>query len=333
MAQQPPEDGAAVERHQAEAARLRSEIEELVKQARLLLNGDAYMGRQPMPNVGKRAEREKELESCLEKVDWHRREIKRLRQELDSKDQVSGGSKGQRDRDPMELQNLLAERRRELQKLQHSGEGLDRVASAQRRAEAEQNALRPEVEEKLAKMQKEVAQQKRKNAKLQADRQKLSSARKAAEDELRSANGEVRSKVAQLQPPQRPPRMPGAGGGGCASPVAQSATPAAGGPAGAPGEEPREIKQLRQNIDILREAIRQDERRFKGSQKEDSQEIEFASNHIAELKQSIADREAEVAKLQAQLHQGGQRPSPGGHRGASLEVPPAAHDGSASARE
>mmetsp|Transcript_107232 Transcript_107232/g.277474 ORF Transcript_107232/g.277474 Transcript_107232/m.277474 type:complete len:331 (-) Transcript_107232:112-1104(-) len=322
----------AVERHQAEAARLRSEIEVLVRQARLLLNGDAYIGRPPPPAVAKRAEREKELESCLEKVDWHRREIKRLRQELENRDQVAASLKDPRDRDPMELQNLLAERRRELQKLQHSGEGLDRVASAQRRAEAEQNALRPEVEEKLSKMRREVEQQKRKHAKLQADRLKLSSARKAAEEELRAANSEVRSRAAQLQPPppslaQRPPRLPGGAGGGCGigSPTAQpAATPASG---GTTNEEPKTIRQLRQNVEILREALRQDERRFKGSQKEDCQEIEFASNHVAELQQSIADREAEVAKLQAQLSHGGQRPSIGDNQDKLPETPAAQETG------
>merc|ERR1719461_869696 len=116
----------------------------------------------------------------------------------------------------MEVQNLLAERRKELRQLQKSGDGLDRIAAAQRKAEAQQNALRPEVEEKLNQAKREVEAQKRKNANLQAERLKLFNARKAAEEELRTAGAQLRGRAAQLQ---RPPRQGGGGaaGGGAGS--------------------------------------------------------------------------------------------------------------------
>lgn len=282
--------GDAVDRHPAEA--------------RLLLNGEADTGRPPPrpsqkpEGVARRAERERELQGCLEKVDWYRREIKLLRQELDSRDHVLGGPTDPRDRDPMELQNVLAERRKELLQLQRSGEGLERLAAAQRRAEAAQNALRPEVEERLQRAKKEVEQQKRKNAKLQTDRLKLSNARKAADEELRAAGAQLKANAAQLQRPTRPAAGANAG-----------AAAAYGGGSG----DPPKLRQLRQNVDILREAVRQDERKFAAALRELAQDIESAQDHNAGMQASLAAREAQLLSLQANLQQhqaSSQQPSP-----------------------
>jgi len=77
---------------------------------------------------------------------------KRLRREYEGRDKLGGGPNNPRDKDPMEVQNLLAEKRKELSDLCKVGEGLDRIADAQKRAEAAQNALSPEVAERLARM-------------------------------------------------------------------------------------------------------------------------------------------------------------------------------------
>ena len=61
-----------------------------------------------------------------------------------------------RDKDPMELYNLLAEKRKELQQLQRVGEGLEHAAEVQRRAEQEQSFVRPEIEERLQKAKMEA---------------------------------------------------------------------------------------------------------------------------------------------------------------------------------
>ncbi|CAE8618882.1 unnamed protein product, partial [Polarella glacialis] len=141
----------AVERHQATATRLRGEIQQLVKQAQVLLHGepDARRPSAPRQPNPRRTEREQELEQALEKADWFRREIKRMRQELDSRDHLSAGPADPRERDPMRLYNLLVDKRRELEEVQHCSLGLERSAKAQRKAEAAQSALRPEVESRL----------------------------------------------------------------------------------------------------------------------------------------------------------------------------------------
>ncbi|CAJ1441098.1 unnamed protein product [Effrenium voratum] len=134
----------------------------------------------------------------------------------------------------MELYNLLAERRKELQQLQHVSEGLEHAAEAQRKAESEQSFVRPEIEERLQKAKLEVEQQKRLNVKLQADRLRLSNQRKAAEEELRRVGSELRSKAALLH--RKGPT----------------------GPAGGPSSN---LEQLRRELDIVRGALRQDERK------------------------------------------------------------------------
>lgn len=294
---------AAVVRHRAEAGRLRAEIEALVRQARLLLNGEPPRGgRPPRPHPpplrGRYAEREQELETVLERADWYRRDIRRLQRELDA----AGGNDG-RDRDPMELPNLIAEKKRELGRLRRSGEGLDRVAEAQRRAEAEQNALSPQVEEKLKQIKNEVEQQKRLNVKLFADRQRLVGARKKAEEEVRAAESELRTKAAELRVL---PRQSGESGGGVDS---------------------RILKQLQRDVDILKEALRQDEKKFRSVQKEEESEVESTVNHIAELESKIAEHEAEAAQLRAELREAQERSPrrgrpPGLHPGPATPAQP-----------
>eukprot|EP00930_Biecheleria_cincta_P093112 TRINITY_DN83275_c0_g1_i1.p1 TRINITY_DN83275_c0_g1~~TRINITY_DN83275_c0_g1_i1.p1 ORF type:complete len:317 (-),score=68.95 TRINITY_DN83275_c0_g1_i1:58-1008(-) len=280
------DDGEQVfDRHQAEAERLRTEIEQLVKRARLLLHGQPNAARPPMPRAPhpRRAERDKELEQALEKADWFRREIKRMRQELDTRDQMvqTPWPADSTDRDPMELYNLLAEKRRELQQLKLATEGLDRAAEAQRKAESAQSYVPPELEEKLRRTKHEVEQQKKLNVKLQADRLKLSSARKAAEEELRAVGSEVRTKAALLQRPAQSSR---------------GASPHKG------SKESDVIAQLKREIDILQGALRQDDRKHKAMLKEDSQEVDSVSLHVQSLQKDIEEREARIAKLRATIN-------------------------------
>lgn len=179
-----------------------------------------------------------------------------------------------RDKDPMELYNLLAERRKELQQLQRVSEGLEHAAEVQRKAENAQSAVRPEIEERLQKVKMEVDQQKRLNVKLQADRLKLSNQRKAIEEEIRKVGSELRSKAALLHRK---------------------------GPTGQEKGSQTVLEQLRREIDILRGALRQDERKHRAMLKEDSQEVDFAAAHVQSLQKSIEEREAQVAKLRASI--------------------------------
>eukprot|EP00913_Durusdinium_trenchii_P035499 g33220.t1 len=219
----------AAERHQAEAARLRAEIEQLVQRARLLLRGESSRPPAPRAPHPRRAERDRELEQALEKADW----------------EPSSNPWDSRDKDPMELYNLLAEKRKELQQLQRVSEGLEHAAEVQRKAESEQSFVRPEIEERLQKAKLEVEQQKRLNVKLQADRLKLSNQRKAVEEDLRKVGSELRSKAALLHRKG----LPGTEKGGASV-----------------------LEQLRREVDILRGALRQDERKHRAMLKEDSQE-------------------------------------------------------------
>lgn len=254
----------AAERHQAEAARLRAEIEELVQRARLLLRGESSRPPAPRPHP-RRAERDRELEDALGSA---------FRQELESRDHYpSSNPWDSRDKDPMELYNLLAEKRKELQQLQRVTEGLEHAAEVQRKAESEQSFVRPEIEERLQKAKLEVEQQKRLNVKLQADRLKLSNQRKAVEEDLRKVGSELRSKGALLHRK---------------------------GIAGEKGDK-SVLEQLRREVGILRGALRQDERKHRAMLKEDGQEVDFAAAHVQSLEKAIEEREAQISKLRSAL--------------------------------
>lgn len=272
----------AVERCATEALHMRAEVEALLRQARVLLRGEAppVSGRRPIALHPKRLERDQQLEIALERADWHRREIRRLRADLENREKMHGHQVDPRDRDPMELHNLLVEKRKELQRIQRNIESMEHVNEVQRRAEVKDSALRPEVYEKLQRLKMEVELHKRHNIKLQADRLKVSGARKAAEDELRVAKGEQRTKALQLQRPPRP-----------------------NGPAGAE-EEPTALRALRRDVDVLRGALRQDERRFKATEKEDTSEVEFAAEQLAHLQKSLTEKKAVLERLKTSV-QGG----------------------------
>jgi hypothetical protein len=268
------------ERHQAEAAKLRTEVEELLRQAKVLLHGPQDPEKPQRLYAGnnvKAAAREREMVTALEKCDWYRRDMKRLQRDLD-------GCFGPMTRDPMELQNLLTEKRKELQRLKKNGEGLDKIAEAQRRGEKDQSAVNPELEEKLRFVKGEVEHQRRLNIRLQGERLKVSEARQQAEEAVRAASGELRSKAAEL-------RRPAAG-------------PAAG-PSERPGGrhtgDPKILEQLRRDSDILREAIKRDERRFRTAEQAESREVEYARvqaeaarSQVAAARQSAGSQQADV---------------------------------------
>lgn len=274
------QEDEAGERHREEAMRLRAKVEALVQQARLLLHGDGA-GRQPpsqRPMIAKRVEREQELEKALEKTNWYQRELKRLKRELESSVVRVGGNNAMGDpqeRDPLELQNLLAEKRKELQRLRKSGEGLDQMQERQRRAEEAQNKVSPENQERLNRIKGEVEVNKRQSVQLFAERQKLVAFRKKLDADVRSAGNELRNKAAPLK---LPPRVPTDGYG-----------------------EPMVLRTLRRDLDILTEAVRQDERKFQAAERTEDQEIDSVSANIQLQQEGIGDHETEVARLRAEL--------------------------------
>lgn len=263
--------GAAAERHAADAARARGEVEELLRQARLLLRGDVRLV--PGPPHPKRSEREQQLEQVLEKTEWHRREIKRLKAILEARDRLHAGHHQleARERDPMELHNLVVERRKELRQIQRNIESMEHVNELQRRGEAKDSVLRPEVHDKLKRLKNEVEQLKRLNVRLQADRLKFAGSRKVAEDDLRSARVEQRSKAQLMK-------------------------------IGSEEEIPAGLKQLRRDVDILRGAIKQDERRFKASEREDAAELEFAAEQLAAMQRALVDKREAIERMKRPRH-------------------------------
>jgi len=292
-------EAEAIARHKEEATRLRAEVEALVQRARVLLHGEAH-SKPPQAKSGKRAEREHELEAALEKAEWYRKESKRLQQELASVEERPVGLANAADvrgHDPMELQNLVAQKRKELHNLKKSGEGLDKIARAQRKAEAAQNALSPQVEERLKHAKEEVEQQKRLNMQLFAERQKLAGVRKKLDGEVRAAQNELRSREKELPVAARGAAKERAGHG-----QGKSVGPAHRG-------ESAVLKQLRRDVDIIREAIRQDDRKFKASQREEEQEADAMSRQVATLEDSIAKHEEEVSKIKGLLDKHGLTPA------------------------
>merc|ERR1719161_3012479 len=122
-----------------------------------------------------------------------------------------------------------------MRRLRRQGEILDRVADRQQLAEAAQQAVTPEVQERLQSVRREVEQQKRGNARLQSERLRLSSSRKAMEKDVRAAGISLRAKAALLQTS----------------------------PSGHSGPGSPAVRQLQQELDILRGAMASDERKLK----------------------------------------------------------------------
>eukprot|EP00929_Paragymnodinium_shiwhaense_P123486 TRINITY_DN9739_c0_g1_i3.p1 TRINITY_DN9739_c0_g1~~TRINITY_DN9739_c0_g1_i3.p1 ORF type:complete len:275 (+),score=102.10 TRINITY_DN9739_c0_g1_i3:73-897(+) len=263
----PPAAGAeAATRHQAAAEKLRAEVAALVEQARVLLHGDAgkAIGDRKAGYKGaaaiSAAARQNEMEHALERTEFLRKENRKLKRQLEGVwDRVGNGPSNPHDRDPMEIQNMLADKRRELQRLRKSGEGLDRLADAQRRAEAEGNRLSPKVEERMRKVKGELETFKRQHAKLQMERTKVGTARKKADEEVRAAGEELRQRAAELRGASEPPKGKGK----------------------EESESQKLVKILKRDVDILQQAVKQDERKFKLAVKEDAQEMQLSANSFA----------------------------------------------------
>eukprot|EP00927_Polykrikos_kofoidii_P054345 TRINITY_DN48773_c0_g1_i1.p1 TRINITY_DN48773_c0_g1~~TRINITY_DN48773_c0_g1_i1.p1 ORF type:complete len:371 (+),score=77.67 TRINITY_DN48773_c0_g1_i1:98-1210(+) len=282
--------GGATAKHLAEVARLRAVVVDLVHHAKILLHGDGYEKVGKAPSHAKAIERDQEMEVTLEKTEWYRKENKLLRQQVEGAyNRRPSGPSDPRERDPMELQNLLVERRKELQRLKKDGAGLDRVAEAQRRAETTQNSINPEVEAKLRRMKGQVDQQKMMNVKLQAERQKMNELRIKTEEDVRSAGSDLRNKAAELRRPPQSHRSDNGNG---------------------KGDDQKSVKQLQRDMDIVRDAIEKDDRRFKAAMREDRQESEDTSKQMGMHQESIQKLEVEIAKHQCLL-----RASNGGSEG------------------
>merc|ERR1719171_2066189 len=146
-----------MERQEAEGARLRNELGLLAQRARAALAGEGtkQVAKPSSARSKQKDDSDAQMQDALQKIEWYRAEIKRLRQELEGRERLNLAG-GREDRDPMELLNLIAERRAVLKELSKESKGLDRIAEAQRRAEAAQSAMSPEVEERLRKLQEEV---------------------------------------------------------------------------------------------------------------------------------------------------------------------------------
>mmetsp|Transcript_29374 Transcript_29374/g.67613 ORF Transcript_29374/g.67613 Transcript_29374/m.67613 type:complete len:960 (-) Transcript_29374:113-2992(-) len=263
----------AVERYQAEAAQLRGEVEQLVQQARVLLHGEHRARLPPRPSNPRHAARDQELEEVLERTEWFKQENKKLREELQGLEQrFLHRPTDPSERDPMELVNRLTERRKELQRLRQLGQGLSKVAERQKRAELAQNALTPEMQARIKRVKDEVERQKQLNVKLQSDRLKAVDERKAAENLLRQEEKEYRSKAKQHRPVHK------------AIPEAQV---------------PFALRKVRQDVDILTAALRQDERRFKAEEQDEEHQIAAAKRHIEHLNSILAERQQELSAFSA----------------------------------
>lgn len=262
-----------------EATTLRSEIDELVRQAKVLLYGEGRAARPPKPGNARRMEREQQLEAALERNDWYRRDNRRLRKDIEVLEQQEVVLDGH-EKDPVELQNLLSQRRKELLLLRKNGEGLDRIAEVQRRAEVEQKALRPSVNHRLQSGKSEIEQQKRLNVRLQADRLRLVTEQKHAEARARLFGQEFRQKEKLVL------KSPG------------------------PAETDSVLRSLQREIKVLTEALRQDDKKFRGAMHEEDQSVEQIHEKVVRLEKNVKDRDFTVRCLQADLRDEG-RPSDG----------------------
>merc|ERR1719421_1561446 len=140
-------------RHEVEGQRLRRELGELTQQALAVLQG------RPPPPRAQQQQRtpnyDAKLNDALERIRWYQAEIARLRQELEGRKRVNVMGR-EEDRDPMELLNLIAERRAVLQELSKETASLDQIAVMQHRAEAAHNSMTPAVEERLRRLKDDV---------------------------------------------------------------------------------------------------------------------------------------------------------------------------------
>jgi len=174
-------------------------------------------------------------------------------------------------RDPMELLNLLAEKRKELQGLRYDNEGLSKVAEAQRRAEAVRNAVAPEVEERLRRVKDEMEQQKRAQMKLRSSIKQVTRERKKAEVEVRSTGSLLKSKAAKLQSQLK---------------VAP---------------ENDTFSHLRHNADTLRGALNQDKHRYRIASREDEQQAESIKVKVVQVRKRIAEHKLKLLRINSAL--------------------------------
>jgi len=288
------------EKHRAEVKQLRLDIQSLVSRARLVsLENETTTGYGAVQTA--EHDREIAFDNFFERRAWYHVEIKRMRQDMEKRERIASAIFERLGRDPMEVCNLVVERKRELQRVLRVGESLDRVRRGQRKAESVQNALRPEVARCLSRMQAALEKQKRRHATLQSQRNIAISARKVAIDELRAACEEVHRKSTLLQ--RHAPR-----------PGLDSHS----------GE--KLLRYLQSNIDILKEALKQDEKKFQLAQRAELREAETAANDLATLRHIIADHQANLVALHQQIQRLGQQSSSPKAKSPSTVAKPQAAD-------
>merc|ERR1712070_1187249 len=82
------------------------------------------------------------------------------------------------------------------------------------------------------------------------------------------------------------------------------------------------VRQLRRDIEILKEAVRQDERKFKSQFRQDLPiDAELSVEDIEKLQKNIQERESEVAKLQEEIAADAAKGSPKRQRPPALMSP------------
>lgn len=256
----------APERLEADSYRLRGELEELYNQACAVLRGDRSRSA-PRSMAQVRSERETELSDLAERIEWYNRDIKILKR------QVEGArAEGKSDFDPQELQNLLTERKAEIARLHEEEDVLGKISEKQTRAERERSHVSEEVADQVRRVKEAVQHEKRRHMQLREERARMDEELKVQRGEVWELEKRLKRNVAVIQQ------------------------------ANARQGDPLSLQKLQRHEAGLREAIHQDEKKYKAESKDRDKNVKNLQNREALLKKQIAKMEGKTQKLRLKLH-------------------------------
>lgn len=248
---------------ESDSYRLRGELEELHNQACAALRGERSRSA-PKSVADARADREVELQDLGERIEWYKRDIKILKRQVETV--VAQG-----DHDPQELQNLITERRAEIQTLCEEEDVLARMAEKQNRAERQRAIVSDEVADQVRRVKEAVEREKKRHLQLREVRAKMDQNLKVQRAEVWEMERRLKHNVSVINQ------------------------------ANSPRGEPASLQKLQRHEAVLREALQQEERKYKAEAKDRERGTKNLQQRNADTKKKITRMEARVKKIRAKL--------------------------------
>jgi len=238
-------------------------LEGLYNQASAALRGERSRSA-PKSVADARADREAELQDLDERIEWYKRDIKILKRQVE-------GVVAQGDHDPQELQNLITERRAEIQTLYEEEDVLARMAEKQNRAERQRAMVSDEVADQVRRAKEAVEREKKRHLQLREERAKMDQKLKVQRAEVWEIERRLKHNIAVINQ------------------------------ANSPRGDPPSLQKLQRHEAVLREALQQEERKYKAQAKDREKGAKNLEQRNADTKKKIARMQARVKKVRAKL--------------------------------